>query len=135
MSKTPTNTIIHVAKAGSQILLLRKVSDHHFQWYEDTSKGEAETPFYGTSPREALALAKREWKASTFFRFVHCGKRFTLPERDEHGENALFHQMVQSLESINGTYLDEELGHACIVEDISIEARELYRLYRKQERL
>ena len=66
---------------------------------------------------------------------MHCGFRYTLPERDEHGLNALFNQMVASYSSSNGVYFEQELGHPCIVQNASIQARLLWKKLKQANRL
>ena len=87
---------------------------------------EVPTDISAETSEEALRLAHRQWKGSDF-RTLRCGYRFTLPERDEIGSNALFHQMAASYATMNGVYFDDELGHQCIVKDASQEAYDLYK--------
>lgn len=75
---------------------------------------------------EALRIASNKWQ-SDYFCTLNCGFRYTLPERDEHGINALFHQMAASYSSSNGIYYDEELGNNCFVQNASEEAIEFLR--------
>lgn len=122
--------LIHIAKifgdAGWQLVFLKQISDHLFQWfYVDDNFAETPTSVSTDSVQEAMRLAFREWKGQ-FFKPLGCGFRYNLPERDEHGINALFHQMAASLSSFNGTYYDEELGHLCFVQNASLEARQLW---------
>jgi hypothetical protein len=125
--------LIHVGKKlgkrGSYTyLFLRQVEPHIFTWFE-VEKDFKENATHITSPsiEEAMRLAQRDW-ASDYFRTIICGFRYTLPERDEHGLNALFFQMVASYSSSNGIYFDEELGCNCIVHQASQEARNLWNL-------
>lgn len=106
---------------GSHHLYLRKIDPHTFQWFH----GEKETSVSANNIEEAIRLANREWKINDF-RLLNCGFRYTLPERDEHGINALFHQMVASYSSSNGIYYDSALGANCIVQNASLEARNLW---------
>jgi len=140
MAEKTKNKIIHVAevmkKGGkSAYLLLRCVSPHRFIWFEESDDKEIETSVTGSNPQEAIKNARRYWREDFSFRTVLCGRRLTLPERDEHGDSALFHQMAASLETINGVYFDDELGHSCIVQNISQEGRKLYEKYRDGQRL
>lgn len=116
--------IIHIAsikpEGRTAYLFLKKKDPRTYQWFEENH----ETEVKGITPEEALRLAKKHWQYVSF-RFVHCGFRFTLPERDEHGGNALFCQMAASYASSNGIYFDEELGHSCIVKNASSEAVQL----------
>lgn len=119
-----TLDIVHVAKLidGRNVhtLFLRKTGAETYKWFmEDTP-----TDVKGITPEEAIRLAKRHWTLQPLV-FLDCGKRFTLPERDEHGTHALFQQMAASYSSFNGIYYDEELGHSCIVKEASQEAVEL----------
>jgi hypothetical protein len=122
--------LIHVASIqlqnqGRLYLLLRQLAPHRYVWFrEDKPEVETETPIWGGTPEEALLAARHAWNLEEF-RPLHCGFRYTLPERDEVGTNALFHQMVASYASMNGVYFDEELSANCIVQNASIEARAL----------
>lgn len=115
-------------------LFLRKISDLHFVWFEEHKGLEKETDVSADNIEEALRLAVRRWK-SRFFRTVICGFRYTLPERDEHGINALFHQMAASYSSMNGIYYDEELGNNCFVQSASQEAYDLWQQLKTQQRI
>lgn len=131
--------LIHAARIFSQgrnkYLLLRKKGGEHFAWFEeDENDHETETNVIAPTIEEALRLAVRQWKESSF-RTVICGFRYTLPERDEHGMNALFHQMAASCSSMNGVYYDEELGNNCFVQSPSNEAYQLWQRLKKQNRL
>ena len=126
-----SNKLIHIARIQPKgipvvYLFLRQMDPHIFRWFEEKGSDEIETPVFGNSPEEAIRQANRHWKLNMAFRTVICGFRFTLPERDEHGSNALFHQMVASYSSMNGFYFDEELGHNCIIQNASKESRELW---------
>jgi len=133
-SKPQVGKLIHVACIFAQgrwhYLFLRKNGEGHFTWHQELqSQHEEETPVSGHTIEEALRLAVRQWKEQSF-RTLQCGFRYTLPERDEHGINALFHQMVASYSSSNGIYYDEELGNNCFVQNASDEAQKLWkRLY------
>lgn len=123
--------LIHVAliqefKSGKTLLFLRRLNEGHYAWFKDEGNGkESETPVWGPTIEEAIRLARLFWKEDAF-RTIHCGFRYTLPERDEHGNNALFHQMIASYSSMNGIYFDDELGHNCVVHHASNEARSLW---------
>lgn len=141
MTPTPQNQnkIIHIAhiidKYGrKKRLLLRKKSERHFIWFEENENNENETEIFADNIEDALGSAIRKWKNDQFTP-LHCGFRYTLPERDEHGINALFHQMVASYSSTNGIYYDEELGNNCFVQNASIEARQLWHFLKNQGRL
>lgn len=106
-------------------LLLREKSSACFIWsYLSTKGSEEESEVWAATIEEALRLAVKRWKQH-YFKTLMCGFRFTLPERDEHGMNALFHQMAASYKSSNGIYYDEELGNNCIVQNASQEALHL----------
>ena len=122
--------VIHIARILSRqgrplTLFLRQIEPAHFVWFEEAEGSMAETSVSGHTIEEALRLAARFWKNSSF-RFIHCGFRYVLPERDEHGINALFHQMCASYRSPNGIYYDEELGNNCFVQNASSEALEIF---------
>lgn len=117
--------LIHVAKIfkdGKHTLLyLRKAADNEYRWFRDKEL----LPIFAYTIEEALRLGARVWKDDSY-RTIICGFRYTLPERDEHGINALFHQMAASLATPNGVYFDEELGNNCFVQNSSLEARDLF---------
>jgi len=142
---TPNNVkipkLIHAAviqKRGKGIihLFLRKLDAHHYCWFEGSNDGqeEVETTVSGENVEEAIRLAIRHW-AEDGFRTIKCGFRYTLPERDEHGINALFYQMTASYASPNGIYFDEDLGNNCFVNFASVEARDLFNILKQQNRL
>lgn len=135
---SPPAKVIHVArilpKGNLQYLLLRKVDPQTYVWYRQEGNSEVETSISRTSAEEAIHQARRFWKKD-FFRLLNCGFRYTLPERDEHGSNALFHQMIASYSSPNGIYFDEDLGHNCFVNFASQEARDLWETLKTQGRL
>lgn len=140
-TEKPANPkLIHAARIFSSdgvhhYLFLRKISPDHFVWHrEERDLSEKETEVWAINIEEALRLAARFWRLDSF-RTVICGFRYTLPERDEHGINALFHQMVASQSSMNGIYYDEELGNNCFVQNASNEALQLWQRLKTQKRL
>jgi len=121
--------VIHAAmilekKRGQVTLLLRRISHEEYRWFEYLNGEERQTGVAGITREEAIRIARSEW-ANSAFKTYQCGFRYTLPERDEHGMNAFFHQMKASLFSFNGIYFDEESGHNCFVQNPSQEARDL----------
>lgn len=124
----PLPKLIHVAcirlpQQGFKYLFLRQIHSLHYTWFlEEASEQEKETPTWGVTIEEALLTARKIWSQQEF-RTLNCGFRYTLPERDEVGTNALFHQMVTSYASMTGVYFDEELGCNCFVQNASLEAR------------
>lgn len=132
--------LIHVARilaneGQKQFLFLRKISPREYLWYkEQADNTEIETDIKTETIEQALRQAARKWKNDAFCTVI-CGFRYTLPERDEHGMNALFHQMVASYSSMNGIYYDEELANNCFVQNASIEARQLWQRLQSQGRL
>ena len=137
--KSPNAKLIHAAcifapDGTNHFLFLRKKSADHFCWYEEQNDTEKETEVSGPTIEEALRLAARYRKRHSF-RTVICGFRYTLPERDEHGINALFHQMAGSYSSMNGVYYDDELGNNCFVQNASNEAYQLWQRLKTQKRL
>jgi hypothetical protein len=126
------NNFVHIAriKEGRRhsYLYLKKTGSETYQWFH----GDEPTEVKGITPEEACRLAVRHWRIHSF-RFVRCGFRFTLPERDEHGSNALFHQMAASYDAMNGIYYDEELGHSCIVKEASSEAKTLWLMSKQKQ--
>lgn len=126
------NKLIHVAKiydaAGGWVwLFLRNTGETGFIWYQQ----EEPTGVHGDNAEEAIRNARRHWK-DQFFTTLKCGFRFTLPERDEIGSNALFYHMQASYAIMNGVYYDEELGHQCIVREASAEALDLMKTLQAQ---
>lgn len=128
--------LIHVGYINPlKYFLLRKVKNGHFTWFiEESPDIEQETELSAPNVEEAIREAKKLWKTEGF-RLMPCGFRFTLPERDEHGSNALFGQAVKSLNSMTGVYYDEELGHNCIVHQIPTQVRDFYNRLKQQNRL
>lgn len=133
-----SSPLIHAARIegtdGRKLLLLRKKEPNLFVWMETGTSGEVETEVSASQVEEAIRLAARHWKHEGFSPF-NCGFRYTLPERDEHGTNALFHQMAASYSVPNGVYFDEELGSNCFVQAASDEARNLMQQLRKENLL
>lgn len=122
------NKLIHAAKIQSKgLLLLRQIEPYRFVWYREIEPPiEEETKVWGGSVEEAIAEGYKIWRQDGF-QPLNCGFRYTLPERDEVGSNALFHQMISSYSSMNGVYFDEELGSNCIVQNASLDARKLWK--------
>ena len=121
----PNSKPIHIARLGNRsqgYLFLQEETRNHYRWYQNGETTEIE----GYTIAEALQHAHRHWRHEGIT-MIGCGFRYTLPERDEHGDNALFHQMVASYNSPNGVYFDEELGHNCYVQNASEEALALLR--------
>lgn len=134
-----SNKVIHIAMAtlpgrGKCRLLLRKLGDHDYRWFVEGPEGEEESDISGLTVEEAMQAAQRHYRHDSF-RTIICGFRYTLPERDEHGMNALFHQMVASLSTMNGVYYDEELGHNCYVQNSSDEAIAIWKELQSEGRL
>lgn len=139
MEKKSNLKLIHVArfqpKGSLKYLFLRKMDPQTYLWHEESNEHkEAPTGVMATSVEEAMRLANRQWDGDAF-RFLNCGFRYTLPERDEHGINALFWQMAQSYASSNGIYFDEDLGSNCFVNFASQEAKDLLATLKQQNRL
>ncbi len=118
---------VHIAKivdedGSKRYLFLRKIDKNGYSWYKESADGALnETSISAYSIEEALRIAASNWKDNSF-NTVICGFRYTLPERDEHGINALFYQMAASYRSMNGIYFDEELKNNCFVQNASAEA-------------
>lgn len=140
MEKTQTlPKIIHAARRqapGEKVkyLLLRMVDPARFVWYEYDNQRTSQTDVEGVTLEEALRCARKCWRNDAF-RTINCGFRYTLPERDEHGCNALFHQMIASYSSANGIYFDEEVGNNCFINFASTEARDLWKKLKKEDLL
>lgn len=135
-----TNKLIHIAhiqlpKKGKTLLFLRERTPHDYGWYLETDlENEEDTGIRGDTVEEALQIAHRHWKLDAF-KTVICGFRYTLPERDECGMNALFHQMAASQKGFNGIYFDEDLGNNCFVHNASQESLDLLKRLESQQRL
>lgn len=138
--ETKMGKLIHLAqvilpKKGSCLLLLRREDPVRYEWYEEYENGkERKTSIFAPTAEEAIRQAYLNWQ-DHIFRTINCGFRYTLPERDEHGNNALFHQMVASYSSMNGIYFDEDVGHNCFVNFASDEAKKLWKELQAQKRL
>ena len=125
-----SNRLIHIGRIDGQVkpiyFFLRQKNIQEFIWTKEEGSLEVETNLCATTIQEALLKIKKQYKIESF-RFVNCGFRYTLPERDEHGINALFFQMKASYNSSNGVYFDELAGNNCHVQFASDEAKELMR--------
>lgn len=118
---------IHLQSKGKLYLFLRQLECYRYVWFcEEKPAIEIETAIWGGTTEEAMHAGYRAWQDERIFP-LNCGFRYTLPERDEVGTNALFHQMVASYSSSSGVYFDEELSSNCIVQFASIEARDLWK--------
>lgn len=138
--KTKLGKLIHMARiiapdGRAKYIFLRKCDPEGFKWYEEEDRSkERETPVSAQTIQEAIRLGIRHWNKQAY-RNVNCGFRYTLPERDEHGINAYFHQMAASQSSMNGVYYDEELGNNCFVQNASLEALNLWQRLKIEDRL
>lgn len=111
---------IHVGTGTKGTYLLQEESPGQYTWYLNDQPTEAK----GTSVPLAIREARRLFRHDNFQTLL-CGTRFFLPDRDEHGENALFSEMVRSLASGNGQYFDPAYGQNAIVREIPIKSRDL----------
>jgi len=124
--------LIHVAiiqryNPGKTYLFLRQLEPYRYVWFlEKSLDQEEETSIWGGVSEEAILAASKHWVLDEF-RLLNCGFRYELPERDEIGTQALYHQMAASYASMTGVYFDGELGHNCIVQNASNEAKNLWR--------
>jgi hypothetical protein len=140
MMENKNSKLIHIARIQSEhsagrLLFLREHAPHRYVWSREIENGdEEETLIVADSIEEALRLARKEWK-NEGFHTLKCGFRYTLPERDEHGINALFHQMIASYNSMNGVYFDPEIGSNCFVQAASSESRDLWQRLKKENKL
>ncbi|MBA3721500.1 MAG: hypothetical protein H0W88_03770 [Parachlamydiaceae bacterium] len=131
MAEQNQNKLIHVAciqeesKNKKTYLFLFLVNTQKYIWFKEDSTGnKIETTLSGMTFDDAMNEAVKFWKKENF-RTINCGFRYSLPERDEHGVNALFHQMAASYSSMTGIYFDDTVGYNCIVYHASIEARDI----------
>lgn len=118
----------------SSLLFLRRLDPARYQWFIEKEGKEEETDISNPVPEEAFRLAFRRWKEKDFIP-LHCGYRYMLPERDEHGMPAYFEQMVKSINSSSGVYYDDTVGYNCIVNLIPTATRALYEKLKKENRL
>ncbi|MGK0183283.1 MAG: hypothetical protein ACI9YB_002595 [Halioglobus sp.] len=131
--------LIHVAKIqppkkGQIFLFLREDSGNKYTWYEEKGGTEEITEISASSPSIAIRAAYKHW-VDCSFRTLRCGRRFELPERDEHGCDALFHQMAASYTNSGGVYFDENLSQNCVVNDASDEAIDLWKKLLQESRI
>lgn len=132
--------LIHAARIyekslGPIYLFLRQIEPYRYVWFlEDQAGIEIETPIRETTTENAFLAAYQMWSYNNIY-LLRCGFRYTLPERDEVGVNALFHQMVSSYSSSSGIYFDEELGSNCIVQFASSEARDLWKRLQRTDQI
>lgn len=140
MTQTSTGKLIHIGhyilpKEGKKMVLLRQKDPSFYAWFQRQNDGtEVELALGAPNVEEAMRLAHKNWKP-LFFKTYHCGFRYSLPERDEHGSNALFDQMVASYSSMNGVYFDQSVGHNCFVQAASQEALDLWHQLKKEGKL
>ncbi len=141
-SKTASKAdpLIHAARIfaheGSwKYLFLRKKGPQNYAWMmEKADDSEEQTAVSSFNVEEAIRQAYPYWKDRSLT-MLHCGFLYSLPERDEHGINALFHQMIASYSSGNGIYFDADLGYNCFINFASDEAKNLWKSLEKQGRL
>lgn len=134
--------LMHVAfilrpRAGKSTLFLRKEMEQKYTWFEESvAQPGKETAIAITAQttEECMRIAHRELRDFSFAT-LKCGFRYSLPERDEHGSNALFWQMAASYSSPGGVYFDEEVGHNCFVQNSSLQALKLWRELKEQQKI
>lgn len=113
--------IIHAAKLGDgSLITLNEIEPGLYGWFIQKTSLNLEAK----SIEEAFRLARKSLKFRGF-EPINCGYKFTLPERDEHGKEALYIDMVRSLASPNGVFFDETLGHNVVVHQIPLNSRDL----------
>ena len=142
--KKKVNPLTHIAKINSSdgkdcYIFLRKNAEDCFAWYSEDKKGnETALDLEGATAEKAIQTAAHHFKLNDF-RPVDCGFRYVLHPRDEHGINAMFHQMVASYgevaRAIDGAYHDEGNGQECYVDFASDEALDLWRQLETEDRL
>lgn len=103
---------VHLAKGSSGDYVLREETPGNFQWF---LHGKA-VGVNCSSLKDSLKSGFKSFKNDQF-RPLHCGTKFSLPERDEHGEPAIFSELVRSLASSNGQYYDPLYGQNFIVKE------------------
>ena len=100
--------IIHKALVNNKWIDLVEIEPGKYGWYE----GEHSLDLNAASIPLAFVIAR---KAYPDFNPIAAGYKYTLPERDEHGKEALYCEAVKSLESSNGVFFDEKAGHNVVV--------------------
>lgn len=131
--------LIHVAlimeKGAWSPIYLRKLDEQHFAWFTVNPDGsETQTPIDAISTEAAIQQAYPFWKSKNI-RMLNCGFKYQLPERDEHGINALFWEMVAGYTSPNGIYFDQVAGSNFFVNFASQQALKLWKSLEKQGKL
>lgn len=141
MKKSLEGPLIHVGKrqdreGNSEYLLLRQVDERQYAWFVDLKGDERPCKLQASSIGEALRLAYSLWKEEAFHP-IHCGFRYYMEPRDEHGNNALFCEMIASYSSNSASrdYFDKRCGQRCYVDFASEEALSLWQQLRDEERL
>jgi hypothetical protein len=140
MSKT-VGKLIHVASIYSDegvhtLLFLRKQDEERYRWTIEVNGHEELTDIEGPNPTEAIRLAARRYAHNTFEAMI-CGFRYDYEDRDEHGINALFHEMATSYgnATIDGRYQDKELNHQFFVDFAPDEALKLWHKLQSEGRM
>lgn len=136
------NKLIHVARVLNEnnqtiYLFLRQIGRYHYQWFQEVNEdSEVPLPIDGVTAEEALRKAADRFQYHEFHP-VECGFRYDLSERDEHGINALFYQMIESYaaNNVDGSYFDPDAGHHCYVDFASDEALDLWHRLSDEDRL
>ncbi|HRD55441.1 MAG TPA: hypothetical protein PLC42_03490 [Parachlamydiaceae bacterium] len=137
-NETKTNRLIHIGilkkKGKEHYCFLREQNPILYEWKEEENGNEKSLNLFGSSIEEAIFKIRRAFDSQEFC-FLDCGFRYTLPERDEHGINALFFQMKESYNASNGVYFDEILGNNCHVQFASLDALKLLKKLQLENRL
>jgi len=131
--------LIHIAqvsfeKKGKHWLYLRQLEPLKYVWFVVEEDKEQESGIWGATSEEAIFEGITHWRKFQFTS-LNCGFRYTLPERDEIGTPALFHQMAASYATMNGIYFESELGCNCIVQNAPLLSRQLWDALRQKGRL
>ena len=117
-------------------LFLRELETGQLAWFIENGEGhEKDTGIHGRTVSTAIRAAYMEW-ADQAFRPLHCGFRYDAEQRDEHGTNALFCEMIESysMNNLEGEFFDGYCGHRCYVDAASEEALELWRRLKDENR-
>ncbi len=140
MSNT-AGKLIHVASyygpGGRQFLLLLREVNGLYRWFvESQQENEEPTDLEAGRVHEAIRLAARHYRHDDFVS-LHCGYRYDSEDRDEHGINALFHEMVASYSnaSIDGAYQNSDLSHQFFVKFAPDQALTLWKRLESEKRL
>ena len=100
--------IIHKALVNNKWIDLVEIEPGQYGWFD----GDLSLGLKASTIPLAFSMARKNFSS---FKPISAGYKYTLPERDEHGKEALYYEAVKSLESPNGVFFDEFAGHNAVV--------------------